>query len=340
MPHPWLGAAIVSILFGVGSCTVFKRDCALPETVCVGLVTGYGTVEAGIQHQAWLAMQDAVAGGKVDRIDHIDTIDTRDRAANIAFLAGAGYDIVVTTGAGIADETVAAARQYPELLFVIVQPGHEPFPAPMNLLQFEFREERGGFLAGAAAAMISQTHRVAAVCEARFIDYIERYCEGFAAGAHFIDSHAEADIRYRQSADELQYRDTEWGRATATQVTEDGADVVFAVGEETARAALREAARRGTLVIGAQADLFDEMPEIRNQLVTSVTLQVRSGLLSIIMERLSGQLPEGPYLGSVSLAPFHEYENQLAPGAVSRLLTIENELNGGRLDVNLPFDGP
>ncbi len=306
----------------------------------MGLVTGYGTVEAGIEQQAWLAMQDAVAGGNVDHIDHIDTIDTRDRAANIAFFAEAGYDIVVTTGAGIAGETAAAARQHPNSLFVSLQPGHESFPATVNLVKFEFREERGGFLAGAAAAMITQTHRVAAVCEAKFIDYVERYCEGFAAGANFVDPQVQTDIRYREGADELQYRDTEWGRATAVQAVEDGADVVFAVGEETARAALVEAARLGAMVVGAQADLFDEMPEIRSQLVTCATVQVRAGLLTIVMQHLSGQLPAGPYLGDVSLAPFHEYEDRLAPGVAGQLLTIENELNDGSLDVNLPFDGP
>jgi basic membrane protein A len=297
-------------------------------------------VKTGIERQAWLALQDSLAAGTVDHIDYIETVDTRDRAANIAYLADSSYDILITTGAGIMDAAIPSAEEHPDVLFVAIQPGHDPLRTPKNLVKFEFQEEQGGFLAGAAAAMITRTHRVAAVCEARYIDYIERYCEGFGAGAKFVDNGTQADIVYRQGADESLFRDPAWGAATAAQLVEDGADVVFAAGETTAEAALIEAAKRGALVIGAQADLFEETPDIRERLVTSAILEVREGLESLIRVSVHRHPGPGPYPGDMGLAPFHAYEERLAPGVAAELLRIEAALRSGSLNANVQLETP
>lgn len=297
-------------------------------------------MDAGPEHQAWLALQDLKGSGDVHRIDHIETMDTRDRAANIAYFAGAGYDIIVTTGAGIEEETAEVAKQHPAVLFIIVQPAHDAPGAPENVVKLEFREEEGGFLAGAVAAMITRTQRVAAVCESRYVSYVERYCEGFAAGVKFADEQVQPTVLYRSGADELLFNDTEWGKATAAQVVDDGADVVFAVGESTAGAALAQAARQGALVIGAQTDVFDEDTELREKLVTSAIPRVRDGLSSLLRDVLKGQRSPGSYWGNVDLAPFREFEMRLPPEAVTRLLTIRAALKSGALEAGQPFHTP
>ena len=148
-------------------------------------------------------------------------------------------------GRGNRHETIAAAEQHPDALFVIMQPAHEPLSAPANLVKLEFQGGTKRLSGGAAAAMMTQTRHVAAVCEAEFIDYVERYCEGFAAGANFVDP----QVRTRSStalAPMNCFSGTPNGAKPQPRKSwSDGADVVFAVGEDTARAALVEAARRG-----------------------------------------------------------------------------------------------
>ena len=65
--------------------------------------------------------EDAKSDGLLDRVDRIETINSRDRAANIAAFGDAGYDIVVTVGASISDETAAAAQRYPDAAFIGVE---------------------------------------------------------------------------------------------------------------------------------------------------------------------------------------------------------------------------
>ncbi|HET6846010.1 MAG TPA: hypothetical protein VFH29_04205, partial [Anaerolineales bacterium] len=96
-----LSAALLTLVVIASSCGPSLRGCKQPGIVCVGLVTGYGSVRSGIEKQAWLALQDSKAAGTITRIDFIETNDTRDRTPNIAYFVDSDFDIVVTTGAGI-----------------------------------------------------------------------------------------------------------------------------------------------------------------------------------------------------------------------------------------------
>ena len=338
----WTGLVLLACLGAqaLQACGVLDQDCAQPDTRCAGLVTGFGSVDEPVGHEAWQALLEAKANGDLDRVDFIETIDTRDRAANIAAFADAGYDVIVTIGAGIAEETRSAAGMYPELHFIAV---HQPQDAPQqpeNLTAVVFREQDGGFLAGAAAALVSQTKRVAAVCESDYIDSVWRYCEGFADGVRKTEPDVQVDVAYRSGSPELLFRDLEWGRSTAIRQIEQGADVVFAVGEATAEAALVTAADRGALVIGADADLYADVPEIRPQLLTSAVLNVRLALLDLLRNEAQGQIRAGDYLGSVSLGPFHDLEHRISPETVTKLGEITVAVQSGSIDVQVPLEAP
>src|SRR5512142_2849811 len=166
MRHSFLLFLLLGTL-SLSACAPQPLDCAQKQVFCVGLVTDYGSTDAGIAHEAWLGLQDLRRANVVDRIDAIETVDARDRTANIKYFANAGYDVIVTVGASIAKETTAAANEYSNLYFIgVEQPQPEPVP---NLSGLVFHEENSGFLAGALAALMTQTGHVAAICEAQFI---------------------------------------------------------------------------------------------------------------------------------------------------------------------------
>jgi basic membrane protein A len=302
------------------------------------LVTDFGTVDEGIAREAWLAVQDAKSASLVDRADNIETLDTRDQAANIGTFADAGYDVVVTTGSSISDATKAAARKYPALKFIgVEQPQPEQMP---NLTGLVFHEERSGFLAGALAAMITTTGRIAAMCEAKYIDPMRRYCDGFQAGAKFARSDVLVTVSYRDGAAELLFRDDQWGAETAAQLVDEGADVVFAAGAQTADAALEATARAGALVIGTETDLYDRLPDVRPQLVTSAINDIRSGVLDLLQLARQGDLPYGEYVGQVGLAPYHEQDGLIAADTRSRIQDIKSRLLAGTIRLEIPYEAP
>ena len=305
---------------------------------CAGLVTDFGDVSHGINEQAWLALEDAKAEGLLARTDRIETIDSRDRAANIAAFGDAGYDIVVTVGASIADETAAAAEKYPKTAFIGVEQSKPAQTA--NLALLVFHEERAGFLAGVLADSVSRTGNVAAVCEASYVDSIRQYCEGFRAGALYQDPTARVNVAYREGRSELLFHDADWGRETALEMVRGGADVVFAAGGETADAALEAAAAEGALVIGSETDAYTRLKDVRPFLLTSAANDVRTGVRVLLDAAVHGRLPAGKYFGQTELAPFHELESRIPAGVVTRLAEIRASLEAGAIPLEVPARVP
>lgn len=322
----------------LSSCSPTPRDCARPDVFCAGLVTDFGSTSEGIAYQAWLGLQDVKSLGLADRIDRIETADTRDRAANISVLADAGYDVIVTVGPSIADETKAAAQKYPNLMFIGVE---QPQQTELtNLAGLVFHEEHSGFLAGALAALMTRTGHVSAVCEARYIDAIRRYCDGFRAGARYVSGNVQASVTYREGAAELLFQDSDWGSATAIRQLKEGADIVFAAGGATGDAALEAAERNGALVIGTETDMYDRVPEIRAGLLTSAVNDVRSGIIDLLHLARQGQFPAGQYVGQVGLAPYHDLDSFIPAEARIKIQEIRLGLERNSILMDIPFQSP
>ncbi len=334
---PLVPLLLVPALLMAG-CSAQPSDCARADVYCVGLVTDFGSVDSGINRQAWLALQDAQAARLADRVDHIATVDTRDRAANIQALADDGYDLIVTVGSAMGDATDQAALKHPDLKFVGVEQAQKT--QSDNLVNLVFHEEYGGFLAGALAARMSQTGKVAAVCEANYIDPIRRYCDGFVAGAQYVDPEVAAKATYREGPSETLFNDPEWGRATALDEVAQGADVLFAAGGKTADAALQAAASQGVYVIGSETDLYLDLPDIRPQLLTSATNDIRTGLKQIITMTRQDKFPAGEYMGDEKLAPWHDLERQISLETKQELERLYASLSLQAIPLDIPYQNP
>ncbi len=200
-----------------------------------------GIDDHGINQDTWTGLEEAKTNGLVDQIGYIESIDTRDYEKNIVYFAEQGYDVIITTGVGMDDETLRAADLYPDTVFVgMNQPQEEVRP---NLVPITFAEDQIGFAAGALAARISETGIVGGACETSEIDSMWRYCEGFRAGAKFVDENINIQVIYRDdgSSEEL-FIDEDWGYETGQKLIQRGVDVIFSAGGVTGQGALRAAA--------------------------------------------------------------------------------------------------
>ncbi|MBI2758615.1 MAG: BMP family ABC transporter substrate-binding protein [Chloroflexi bacterium] len=320
------------------ACAPRPQDCARADVFCAGLVTASGTIDDGINQEAWLGLQDAKAEGLVNRIDYIETVDSRDRARNIAVFADQGYDVIITVGFSIADETVASAQQYPLIKFVgVEQPQATKYP---NLAGLVFHEERSGFLAGALAAMITKTNHVAAVCEEKFLDSMRRYCDGFQAGARYANPKIKTDVVYRTGASENLFNDPDWGSAAALKLVNGGADVLFAAGGSTGDAALESAAEQGAAIIGTETDTYSRLADVRPKIVTSALNGIRSGVLDLMRLTRSGEFPSGEFFGQVELAPFRDWDYLIPESVKEKLNKILQGLENKSIQTSVPYKSP
>ena len=295
------GLLIVIALLGLTACTQ-SQDCSSAEIFCAGLVTDtLGIDDRGMNQETWAGLQEAKAGGLVDRVDFIESVDARDYEKNIAYFVEHGYDVIITTGIGMRDATLSAADLSsrdlstggPVPVFIgMDQPFEEP---PPNFIPISFAEDQMGFVAGALAARISETGIIGGVCETSGIDTMWRYCEGFRAGAEFTDSTINVQVIYRDDGGrEKLFIDEEWGYDTSQKLIKRGADVIFAAGGVTAQGALRAVTDSSIepgvrlLAIGTEQDARAVLGESGSRVATSIL-----GRASFEVQRVMRLVREG-----------------------------------------------
>jgi basic membrane lipoprotein Med (substrate-binding protein (PBP1-ABC) superfamily) len=128
------------------------------ESVC--LVTDVGRVNDGTFNEyAYNGMTDAAEDFGLES-DFIETQSQADYNANLQTCLDEEFDILVTVGFLIADATLEAAQNNPDTFFIGVDQFFEE--PPDNLVGIQFREDQGGFLAGAMAGMMTESGTVGA----------------------------------------------------------------------------------------------------------------------------------------------------------------------------------
>jgi basic membrane protein A len=173
---------------------------------------------------------------------------------------------------------------------------------------------------------MTQTNHVAALCEANFIDAMRRYCEGFKAGAHYVNANVNITVTYRTGSNQNLFNDTDWGKQAALVAIHSGADVIFAAGGNTANAALETAAEQGMDVIGSETDAYESLPEIRTRLLSSATRDFRTGVRDLLRLERTGQPPGGNFFGQIELAPFHELDLRIPQSVKDQLNQLAQRL--------------
>jgi basic membrane protein A len=341
IPSKWTNRVIAFFLgLSLAACnlpSLSVTDCTRPEVFCVGLVTAYGKVDDhGLNQSAWEGVQQAQAEGLINRADFIETIDARDRAKNIQTFLDDGYDLIVTVGISMDEDTRLAADDWPDRRFIGVdQPQTESRP---NLAALTFPEDQGGFLAGALAGLTTQTGKVAALCEVESLASMWRTCEGFRVGVRYADPELRARVIYKSEGGtgEL-FNDPAWGVEQALFVLEGGTDILFAAGGETARAALETAAARSVYVIGADEDMFYQL-KAADYVLSSVVKQAGTGVYGLIRLAVEGQLPAGETRGAYALGSYHSLERQVPPTVRERLEQIRRGLTDGSIQTGVPAE--
>lgn len=335
---PFLAFLIGAIL--LPACAPAKPDCASKEVFCVGLVTDIGKItDRSFNQSAWEGVQQA---GKEfgALVQYIETVDARDYAKNISTFAEENYDMIVTVGFDLREDTRTAAVTYPNVKFIGVDQDQSEGTID-NVAGLVFPEDKAAFLVGAFAAMMSKTHRIGAVCPTDVVPSVWRLGEGYKAGAAHADklngTETKVFVMYHNDVGfDKTFIDPEWGKATATSMIDQGADIIFSCGGITGDGALTAAAHADAYAIGVDTDQYLTLPEAAPHMLTSAIKLITPGVFELIKLSKNGNFPSGNYFGDISYAPFHDLANEV-PAEVKT--TIE-EINAGLLDGSIKTNVP
>jgi basic membrane protein A len=307
-----------------------EADCSSDDVLCVGLVTDVGEIDdKSFNQSAWEGVKQAEAelGATVD---YVETKDAKDYGANIALFADQNYDVIVTVGFALGEATIEAANQYPDVNFIGVDQFQvEPLPNVAGLI---FSEDKSGFLAGALAAMMTESNKIAAVLGTDLVPPVVAFKEGYEAGAKYINPDIEVISTYHPGGLDVAFTDPEWGGTTAKQALDQGADVVFGAGGKTGNGALMEVAgAEGNYCIGVDTDQWETVPEAHSCLISSAMKLIVPGVFDLVKLSNEGNFPGGNFVGPVGLAPFHDFEDQIPQDVKDKLAEIDQGLQDGSI---------
>lgn len=296
------------------ACAPAEADCSSADVFCVGLVTDVGKInDKSFNQSAWEGVQRAEKelGAK---IQYIETVDAKDYAKNIGTFGDAGYDVIVTVGFALGEATDAAAATYPNVKFI----GVDQFQAETvnGVSGLNFPEDQAGFLVGALAAMMSQSHKIGAVCGTDVVPPVWRYGEGYKAGAAYADgmngTTTEVFVVYHSDVGfDKTFTDPEWGASTANSMMDQGADAIFGCGGITGNGAITAAAQAGKFAIGVDSDQYLTLPEAAPRMLSSAMKLITPGVFDLVKAAKDGTIQSGNVFGPVGYAQFHDLDGEV-----------------------------
>lgn len=304
----------VLALLALGLVPALSAQEPLINSVC--LITDVGKVNDGTFNQfAYEGMERAVADFGLEST-YIETTAQTDYAANIQTCIDREFDAIITVGFLITDATKAAAEANPNVFFIGID--QDMTGAPANVVGVQFREDQSGFLAGAMAALMSQTGKIAGVYGID-VPAVKKFRNGFEQGAKFINPDIDVAGVYIDS-----FVDSARGAETADQfITEDPPrDVIFGAGGQTGSGGIKRAAEEGVYVIGVDQDEYFStfgggMTPGAEYLITSAVKRVDQGVYLSLEALVNGDLEEFGGGGNrvlsaanqgVDFAPSHDAE--------------------------------
>lgn len=322
----------------LAACGAAEPDCGSEEVLCIGVVTDVGEIDdKSFNQSAWEGVQQAEAELGA-QIDYIETRDAKDYAANMGLFLDQNFDIIVTVGFALGDATTEAATANADTYFIGVDQFQacqfdETVECPANLVGLIFNEDVSGFLAGALAAMLSESGTIAAVLGTDLVPPVVAFNEGYASGAVYVNPDIEVIATYHPGGLDVAFTDPEWGATTTAQAIDNGADVIFGAGGKTGNGALIEAAAtEGMYCIGVDSDQWETVPEAHSCLVSSAMKLITPGVFDLVSAWVNGEaVAGGNFWGGAALAPFHDFDASISQEIKDAMVEIEAGLADGSI---------
>lgn len=262
-----------------------------------------------------------------------------DYEPNLQLLVDQGASLAVATGFMLENALEAVAKRNPDARFLLIDSplldAQGKSIALPNVRTLVFRENEGGYLAGALAAYASETGKVGFVGGMN-LPLIQRFEAGFVAGAKSgrPDRPLEVVSSYTGSFDNVGA-----GKQVAQDLLGRGVDVIYhAAGTDGLGViqAVKEARAAGKKVwaIGVDSDQSHLAPEaVLTSMVKRVDLAVYEAARDLVAGKFDGgDRSWGLAEQGVALAPIRvDFPNKAA--ALERVAELEKQIASGALKV-------
>ena len=245
-----------------------------------------GRGDRSFNDSAYAGVEAAVAelGGEIQEVSPND--DGSDRAELLSNLAEQGYNPVIAVGFAY-DETIGeVAPDFPDTTFAQVDGSNADGAKGNNVTGLLFAEHEGSFLAGAAAALKTETGTIGFVGGVD-TELIQKFQAGYEAGARAVKADITILSQYISPAGDFSgFGDPARGKIVAQGMFEGGADIVYHAAGGSGQGVFEAAAAAGGRAIGVDSDQYNTVddPALKAVIMTSMLKRVDNAVQAFITD--------------------------------------------------------
>lgn len=280
----------------------------------------------------------------------VESTNAADYAKNIQSMVDAKCNIIVTVGFALGDNTLAAAKQNPNIKFAIVDNNDPKYQSVKNLKPLVFNTAESSFMAGYLAAGMSKTKKVGTFGGAKY-PTVTIFMDGFAQGVDYYNKQKGASVQLlgwdATKQDGLfvpgqnSFKDVTGGQRTAQGLISQGADVIFPVAGTAGEGALQAAKGSGGKVnaIWVDTDGCVSASSYCPQIITSVFKGMDVAVANAIKAAKGGTFASTPYIGTLmnsgtGLAPYHQFDAKVPANLKSEVDKIKAGIAAGTIKIS------
>ncbi|SMF81573.1 BMP family ABC transporter substrate-binding protein [Pseudobacteriovorax antillogorgiicola] len=267
---------------------------------------------------------------------------------NINIFADLGYELIITVGFAMGDDTKEAALSHPDTKFAVIDsyPTNDDGSAIENLQGILFKEQEVGYIAGVLAGkfVIENNQDRVGFLGGVAIPPVKKFGNGFYKGVKSVCADCKYSCQYV-----FDFANISAGETAAQEIIAEGAYVLFGAGGLTGSSGIKKAASLGSYVIGVDQDEFyttfnSGAVTGAELLLTSATKDVAVGVVNTVKTFVEGNFTgeavtygfQDEGLGSgVALAPYHAALESLSEDIKASVIEVEEGLRGGTIDTGV-----
>lgn len=318
------------ILFLLLGMLIFTLQAFGQERMSVGLVMSSGGLGTGFNQMAYAALTRLEDEGKID-FKYVEPQNVSEDLEYLRDFSGSReYDLIIAMGSVVAESLKEVVKDYPEQKYALVG---ATLDLP-NTITIDFAEHEMSFLAGALAAMMTESKKVGTI-PAMDTKSFNRFRNGFRQGALYVDRDITVINTYMPTTSSNPFNDPVTGKNISQMMIDRGADVIMHVAEGSGRGVFEAAKENGTFAIGCDVDEDGEMP---GTILTSVRVRIDNAVYSLVSDLIAGDFEPGYHMaglaqGAVSLTDFLHTRDIIGKENLEELQEIEDGIISGRIVV-------
>ncbi|WP_327744901.1 BMP family ABC transporter substrate-binding protein [Streptomyces europaeiscabiei] len=299
------GAATVSLALALSACGGTSTDASSSADAKgdMGLAIAYdvgGKGDQSFNDAAYAGLEKAEKefGYKTEDIEPTEGETDADKEQRLASLAKQGYNPVVGVGYAYATAVKAAAEQYPDTTFGIVDDSTVQLK---NVADLVFSEEQASYLAGVTAAKSTETNVVGFVGGVD-IPLIHKFQAGFEQGVKDTNPKATVLTQYlTQTAEEGGFSSPDKGKTAAEGQIEKKADVIYAAAGLSGQGVIEAAEVDQIWAIGVDSDQYKQeaLAKYKDFILTSATKDVAKAVYNLAKSVEDGKPETGIVRGDL-----------------------------------------